>query len=377
MPMTADQGNDLRASWELSRTLIEQADALREAGRWPEALPLLFKALQEDRANPAVAHNLGVLLSKTGRLKEGETALRHALALAPNTPLIAHALAHNLLGQGRYEEGWCLYAARENIPELGTGFPTKFPFPRWQGEPLAGKRIAVFPEQGLGDQIQFARFLPRLIEEAAAVTLLTGPPLHRLFRDNFPEAQVVLAHGSVEFPDPDYWTTQYGLAGPLRVDLNNLPVLPYLCSSAPWPPLSSGFKIGLKVKGNPRHINDRARTPPPEIAEQLRRRLPGIVVSLEPEESGANDMADTAAIIDQLDLVVSIDTSVGHLAGAMGKACSLLIPGYSTDWRWMQEREDSPWYSHHKLYRGALDGDWSEAIDRVVAEAHRRHDTRY
>lgn len=354
---------------ERSRALIVQAGALREEGRWQEALPLFFKALQADRTNPAAAHNLGVLLSKSGRLKDGEAALRHALALAPDTPLIRHALAHNLLGQGRYEEGWPLYAAREGMAELGTGFPTEFPFPRWQGESLAGKRIAIFPEQGLGDQIQFARFLPRLIDEAAVVTLLTFPPLERLFRDNFPGAEIVLAEGNVEFPDPDYWTTQYGLAGPMRVDLQTLPAAPYIRSSGAWPSLGEGFKIGLKVKGNPRHSNDRVRTPPPEIAAQLRDRLPGIVVSLEPEDSGAKDMADTAAIIDQLDLVVSVDTSVAHLAGAMGKACALLIPGFSPDWRWMLERDDSPWYPQHKLYRGAVDGDWQDAVDRLVADA--------
>jgi hypothetical protein len=372
MPTTLDQDDGMAAARKRSRALIEQAGALREDGRWQEALVLFFKALQDDRTNPAAAHNLGVLLSKSGRLKDGERALRHALTLAPNASLTLHALAHNLLGQGRYEEAWPLYAAREELPELQTGFPTTFPFPRWRGEALTGKRIAIFPEQGLGDQIQFARFLPRLIEDAAAVTLLTFPPLERLFRENFPGAEIVLAVGEVAFPDPDYWTTQYGLAGPMQVDLKTLPSEPYIRSSISWPSPGAGFKIGLKVKGNPRHVNDRARTLPPEFADQLRVRLPGTVVSLEPDESGVKDMAETAAIIDQLDLVVSVDTSVAHLAGAMGKFCSLLVPGFSPDWRWLIGRDDSPWYPKHTLVRSGVDGDWQGAVDRVIADAEQR-----
>jgi Flp pilus assembly protein TadD len=363
---------DADAAMERSRALTREANALRTEGRWREALPLFSDAIRADNSNAAPAHNLGVLLTKIGRLAEGEAATRHAWAQAPNTPAIMHALAHNLLAQGRYKEGFQLYRIRALMPELNTGLPSDFPFPRWRGEPLAGKRLAVFPEQGLGDQIQFARFLPRVVAEAAAVTLLTIPPLERLFRHNFPGAEIVLASGATEFPDPDYWATMHDLAGEFVTAPETVPGESYLRAPETWPSLGDGFKIGLKTKGNPKHSNDKLRSLPEDLAEDLRTRLPGKVISLEPGDSGAKDMADTAAIIEQLDLVVSVDTSVTHLAGALGKPCLLLVPGFSPDWRWLLGRDDSPWYKGHLLFRGTLDGDWTEAVDRLVAEAQRR-----
>ena len=333
-----DLPNEASAAQERSRELTRQANALRAEGRWSEALPLSFEALRADPDNAVAAHNLGVLLSKVGRLKEGEAAMRHALSITPNSPMIIHALAHALLAQGRYKEGWPLYEIRALMPELNTGFPRDFPFPRWRGESLAGKRLAIFPEQGLGDQIQFARFLPRLIEQAEVVTLLALPSLERLFRHNFPGAEVILANGATEFPDPDYWITLHDLPGVLGVELDTIPAEPYLCAPGPRPSLPPGFKIGLKTKGNPKHVNDKLRSLPEECAKRLQQQLPGTVISLEPGESGTKDMADTAAIIDQLDLVVSVDTSVAHVAGALGKPCLLLIAGFSPDWRWMVDR---------------------------------------
>ena len=363
---------DATAGTERARALTQEADRLRTAGRWIEALPLLQEAVRADPDAAAPAYNLGVMLSKIGQLADAEAALRHALSLAPNVPIIIHALAHNLLAQGRYEEGFPLYAVRALMPELNTGYPRDFPFPRWQGEPLAGKRLTIFPEQGLGDQIQFARFLPPLIAQAGAVSLLTMRQLERLFRHNFPTAEILVADGKVEFPDPDYWTTMYDLPGAAGIGSGAIPSEPYLRVPGTWPPLGEGFKVGLKTRGSPKHPNDAARSLPDGCVEQLRAGLPGTIISLEPEESGAQDLADTAAIIAELDLVVSVDTSIAHLAGALGKTCLLLVPGYSPDWRWMSERDDSPWYPGHRLFRGTVEGDWSGAIDRLVAEAQRR-----
>jgi len=356
---------------ERARTLTLRANALRAEGKWEEALAVCFEAYEADPNSPAAAYNLGVLLSKMGQLAEAEELIRRTLRLAPDAAMATHSLAHILLAQGRYREAWPLYEVRVHMPELKTGFPTGFDFPRWRGEPLAGKRLTIFPEQGLGDQIQLARFLPPLIEQAAAVTLLTLPPLERLFRHNFPGAEVIVATGEVHFPDPDYWTTQFDILSAIDLPLEDVPAAPYLRAPGAWPSLGHGFKIGLKTVGNPNYVSDATRSLPPELADRLRAELPGSVISLEPKDSGARDMADTAAMIDQLDMVVTVDTSVGHLAGAMGKPCLLLVPGFGPDWRWMEARTDSPWYPNHSLYRGTPSGDWTPAVERLIADAQR------
>lgn len=361
------------AAAERSRELTRQANALREKHKWEEALPVCVAAHQADPSSPAAAYNLGVMLSKMGRLEEGEKLVRHALTLAPDEPRIRHSLSHILLGQGRYQEAWPLYESRRDMPELNIGFPTGFDFPRWHGESLAGKRLAIFPEQGLGDMIQFARFLPRLIDEAAEVVLLTVPALERLFRHNFPGATVVRASGNVDFPDPDYWTTFQAIPAAIDLALADVPAAPYIHAPFSAPALGDGFRIGLKAIGNPTHVNDAMRSLPPAMAARLQAGLPGRVISLEPQALGARDMADTAAVIDQLDLVVTVDTSIGHLAGAMGKRCLLLLPGFSTDWRWMVDRADSPWYPNHVLYRSAVSGDWSKVVERVIMDADPAH----
>ena len=354
---------------ERSRALNEQANALRAQDKWEEALPICFQAFNADRTNAVAAYNLGAMLAKFGRLDEGEKLILYANQLAPGQARIVHSLSHILMGQGRYREAWPLYEVRVGMSDLNIGFPKDFDYPRWKGEPLAGKRLAIFPEQGLGDQIQFARFLPRLIAEADEVIILAIPQLERLFRHNFPGATVVLASGNVQFADPDYWTTFQDIPRGIDLALEDVPSGPYLTAPFSVPPLGEGLKVGLKTIGNPKHVNDAMRSLPPAMAARLRTGLPGQVVSLEPQDLRARDMADTAAVIDQLDLVVSVDTSIGHLAGAMGKRCLLLVPGFSTDWRWMIGRSDSPWYANHTLYRSTVGGDWTAAVEQVIADA--------
>jgi ADP-heptose:LPS heptosyltransferase/Flp pilus assembly protein TadD len=352
-----------------SARFAEEARILRSEGRWIEALTPSRRAAEFAPGDASAALLLGILLSKLDRLHESETELRRALSLAPGSPQVRFALAQNLLAQGRYAEGWRLYDARESIPEFSTGLPRNLPFPRWRGEPLKDKLLTIFPEQGMGEQIQLARFLPRVIAQAGAVTLLTKRPLERLLRHNFPQAEILLAEGQVEFDDPDYWATLCDLPAIFGVELDNIPNEPYLRAPEAWPKRSEGYTIGLKLTGNPKHVNDKMRSLPEADAAELRAGLPGTIVSLEPNESGASDMADTAAIIEQLDLIVSVDTSVGHLAGAMGKPCLLLVPGFAPDWCWMQARTDSPWYPRHRIYRGDVDGNWQAAVNRLVIDA--------
>ena len=311
----------------------------------------------------------GIKLTQWGRLEEAEALLRRAVAADPDRPEPRRALAMNLLTQGRYEAAWPLYEARLEMTSLSDGVPRNLPYPRWRGENLAGRRIVLFPEQGWGDQIQFVRFLPALARLADHVTLLAPPTLERLFRHNFPQVDVLAAQGPVEFPDPDYWSTLAELPGRLGTTLETIPQPPYLAAPGQWVGAPDGLKIGLMTKGNPNYLLDQWRSLPDALGERLLNGLPGRVFSLLPSATGARDFADTAAVIAALDLVVSVDTAAAHLAGAMNKPCFLLVQGVGADWRWMRNRDDSPWYPAHRLYRGAPDTSWDAAIDRLIADA--------
>jgi tetratricopeptide (TPR) repeat protein len=351
--------------------LFEAAVASHNIGKPLEALASYRKLARANPRNVVALLHLGVLLHQLGKLEEAEKVLRRALVLAPESAPTRQALSLVLMAQGQYAEGWPLYESRHEIPAMALPNASAFPFPRWRGQPLQGKRIVVFPEQGLGDQIQFARFVPSLLAAGAEVTLLVPEALLALFRHSFPEANVLAAVGSVEFPDPDYWAMSAGLVNDLGVTLETLPSKPYLHTPARRRPFAAGFQIGVQLRGNPNHRNDVNRSLSPQAAAWLRTGLPGRVVGLDPSESNAADFAETAAIIQQLDLVIAVDTSVAHLAGAMGKPALVLLPAFDTDWRWLRNREDSPWYPSLKLYRrGPLDDDWVPTLERVTQDAH-------
>jgi hypothetical protein len=227
----------------------------------------------------------------------------------------------------------------------------------------------VIPEQGLGDQIQFSRLIPDLTAAGAHVTLVSHMPLRSLFEVSFPDIEHVMARRFSELPDADYWISLIDLPAILNTVPEALPKVPYLRTTATWKNPPSGLKIGLMTEGNPQHPNNTQRSLTSEQAKYLRSHLPGQLISLDPLKTGASSFAETAAIVREVDLVVSVDTASAHLAGAMGKRCFLLVPGFGTDWRWMRGRADSPWYPNHTLYRGRPEGGWGDAIDRLLADA--------
>ncbi|MES2342116.1 MAG: tetratricopeptide repeat protein [Pseudomonadota bacterium] len=350
--------------------LLAQAVIAHEAGRLDEAERLLRRiSLSAPRVAQA-RHHLGQLLYQTGRYPQAEAELRRALAIAPS-PETRLGLGLAVMAQGRYPEGWALYGARHEIPSMGLPTPKDFPYPEWRGEDLVGKHIVIFPEQGFGDQIQFARFTPQLQALGADVTLLCRPTLERLFAHSFPGARVLAATGAVDFPDPDYWVMAGSLPAPLGMTLESLPNEPYLATPATWPPLPPGLKIGLATKGSPTNGNDRHRSLTADQAAQLTAVLPGQVIDLDPAMSGARDFADTAALIAQLDLVVTVDSSMAHLAGAMGKPCWVMLSVLGVDWRWLDRASDSPWYPSVRLYRQGPDHAWGPVIAAISADLAR------
>lgn len=350
--------------------LLAQAIADLEADRLVQAEQGLRRVLLAAPKSSEARHRLGQLLYRTGRYSQAEAELRRALAIAP-TPETRLGLGLTLMAQGQYPEGWALYGARHEIAAKGLPRPQDFPHPEWRGEDLNGKHIVIFPEQGFGDQIQFARFTPQLQALGADVTLLCRPTLERLFAHSLPGARVLAAAGAVEFPDPDYWVMAGGLPAPLGTTLETLPAQPYLTTPSTWPTLPPGLKIGLATRGSPTNGNDRHRSLTPEQAAELTAVLPGQVIDLDPVVSGARDFADTAALIAQLDLVVTVDSSMAHLAGGMGKPCWVMLSVLGVDWRWLDRATDSPWYPSVRLYRQGADHAWGPVIAAIGADLAR------
>ncbi|MDR3413133.1 MAG: tetratricopeptide repeat protein [Formivibrio sp.] len=341
-------------------------------------------------SNPVYASNLAVLLADLGRCDEAEHVLRQALVQSPDSALLRTHLGQLLLSLGRFEEGWSWHEARyaPGISNQEKLLPD-FPYPQWQGETLAGKSLLVWLEQGMGDGIQFCRYLPLLkVRGARWITLVCPAPLCRLMAtlggvDRIIRSDDLTAAGA----DHDYWVLSLSLPLHCQTTLQTIPAqIPYL-SARPADKMrmattlpQHGLRIGLVWQGNPRHSNDRQRSlPGPELLAPL-WSIPGTVfVSL--QKSNENEMAaprpllqlgaalvdfsDTAAILSHLDLLISVDTAVAHLAGALGVPCWLLLPARNTDWRWLRERSDSPWYPGMRLFRQQTPGDWVAVIERI------------
>jgi tetratricopeptide (TPR) repeat protein len=329
---------------------LERATAAHQAGDLQTA-EHAYRALA---GSPRALHNLGVLYVQTARFDLAEEAFRQALALWPGADLSRYSLALQLLAQERYEEAWPLHEVRRRLPGLYIPNPASAA-QEWRGEDLSGKRVIVFGEQGYGDQIQWARFANLL--PAADVTYVCAPVVAPLFRRA--GWGVIAADGRSPLPPADF----SALAGslPLRLGIT--------ADSLPGPtnlriPLRGGGGIGVATRGKPAHPNDANRSLPPVEAA----RLLGIGRDLQPEATGAVDFLQTAEIIAGLDLVISVDTSVAHLAATLGVPTRVLLPFGWTDWRWLREREDSPWYPAARLYRQRQPGDWSETVGAVLAD---------
>jgi Flp pilus assembly protein TadD len=379
------------------------ANLLTRLGRAQEAEQTYLQAIA---LNPhsAVAHsNLGVLLANATRDAEAEQSFRRAIALDADYQLARLNLAMLLLAQGRLSEGWIYHEARyhPDLPDPDAPLPA-ISFARWQGEPLRGKSLLVWPEQGLGDMIQFCRYLPLLKEQGATlITLVCRQALVSLMR-TLAGVDTVLAIDGATVTAHDYWTLPMSLPLHCHTDLSTIPApIPYLYvlpeRRAAWSRrLPNGkFRVGLVWKGNSMHANDAKRSLSGLLALAPLWAVDGVqFVSLQYQSgadelrhhpaaqqvidlgSGIGDFADTAAILEQLDLLITVDTAVAHLAGALGKRCWVLLPADRTDWRWMRARNDSPWYPDSmRLFRQAKGQDW-ESVIAEAALALREHRAR-
>jgi len=364
-------GNDLLAlgRHEEAATKFERAASLRPGYR--EALC-----------------NLGNVFIAQNRADDAIAAYRRAVTDTA-FPDADYNEALALLLKGDFVRGLPKYESRWTSKSSGLQ-PRSYAQPRWQGEDLVGRTILLHSEQGLGDTLQFLRYVPLVAQRGARIILCVQPPLKNLLAA-FPGVDCVLTN-SESLPPFDFYCSLLSLPLIFKTELHSIPAtVPYVTAPSEKTVLwrdkfstSKGLKVGIVCSGNPKHKNDHNRSLPLSVFAPLTALTGGPLCVLQKELKPADaatiansdafidlspelaDFTDTAAIIANLDLVISVDTSVVHLVGALGKPIWTLLP-YAPDWRWMLSREDSPWYPTMRLFRQPAPGNWTAVLDQVSA----------
>ena len=411
-----------------AQLLVELAEMQRGRGAFSEAETTLRQALAMNGSSAYAWHGLGLLRQDQGETAAAEAGFTRALELKPDfvaalinlgslkggleklseavafydralTIAPDHAAAHwnramALLRLGDYVAAWRDYEWRWRIPELVRSAEVKVLEHRWQGEPVAGRTVLLHSEQGIGDTIQFARYVPQVARQGARVTLAVQPTVVSLL------AQLPGASRVISIADPlpahDLQATLPDLPGLFGTSLATIPDPQGYLRADPartrrWQERLGAErrrKIGLIWAGNPRHRDDKFRSIALATLEPLLRRDDVAWFSLQVGERGAelgalspavsvtdlapdlSDFAESAAALSALDLLITVDTAPAHLAGALGRPAWLLL-ARQADWRWMREREDTPWYASLRLFRQERQGDWTPVIPRVMAALDR------
>jgi len=360
-------------------------NALRAVGEYDEAARAHEKSLTVDPEAGRVHYNLALVRRDLGDLDTAIAGFAEAESRGFKSSEMFWDRALTYLVAGDLEKGFREYEWRWQLPESP---PRYSDIPAWDGETLDGKTLLVHTEQGFGDAIQFLRYLPMAAARGGRVVYDCPAPLIRLVRNSPLSENIELVEQGTLVASADCQIALLSLARVFKTSLATIPYEgPYLHPPADGPKLqvpSVGPRIGLVWAGKPTHKNNRNRSISLEtmlpLLELSNMRFVGLQKgdgADQPKTLGADalvinigermrDFADTASILKQLDLLISVDTSVVHLAGALGVPAWALIP-YSPDWRWLYGRDDTPWYESVRLFRQKAPRDWPEVIERIVA----------
>jgi hypothetical protein len=356
------------------------------------ALAHAHKAVELAPENAYAVRILGTACLNLNRLDEAEKHLLHSLQLLPGFSLAEIDLAFTLLAAGRLEEGWKFYARRWRDTERMKRPSFYSPELEWKGrkaQPIAGKRIAVYAEQGLGDVIQFIRYARDLQADGATVFGVIQPELVPLVEQSMPHVTCLTPERVLQ---ADYHVALLDLPMHYGTTMHSIPAaVPYLSAPqakvAEWaqrmPKQDGRLRVGLAWSGSLKQVNNNNRAMHLSQLAPL-MQMPGVqCFSLQKGESGAftdvqpmpgqlvdltpqwQDFTDSAGLIENLDLVITVDTSIAHLAGAMGKETWVLLAP-NADWRWLLDREDSPWYPTLRLFRRGFGEPREKQVARVV-----------
>jgi tetratricopeptide (TPR) repeat protein len=390
----ADAASSLRRALELRTDYAEAwfalATVLERLFEPEAALSAYERCVELDPSNMLARVECGTLLFQLGRFEEAVAAHRRTLELCPDCVGARYGLGIALLLKGNFAEGWPLFEARRQMECFGPRHP---PLPRWNGEPLEGRRILLHCDQGLGDVIQFARYAKLVQDRGGRVVFRAYDPLRRLLAE---QPWIEQCIGDADpLPQCDLEYPLLSLAYLTGTTLETIPHdIPYL-SAIPtlveqWQQrvagaAPTGLQVGLVWAGNRTHRLDRLRSLSlaqlaplanvkhvtffsMQVGESaVQAKNPPSGMRLHDFSNQLTDLAETAALIENLDLVISVDTSVAHLAGALGKPVWLLLP-FVPDWRWLLEGSDSPWYPTMRLFRQSCERDWINVTQNVQAE---------
>ena len=348
-------------------------------GDFAKALASKDEAVRLDPNFPDAWSSRGITFHEMGQFDQAEADWKRALALNPHHADAHTNLALSELRRGRFLEGFTRYEWRWQSKDAAKRPDLRNP---WKGDDPAGRRLLIHAEQGFGDTLQFCRYLPLLRDRGARLSLLIPRSLSSLIAHSMPWLELSNGTG----PASDIQATLLSLPYLMKTSVHTIPgAVPYI--QAPPQAISrlqmvirqgAELKVGLVWAGSPKHSLDKDRSLPfaalaPIFAIssvrffslQIGPPLPepsSAIVELAPE---LTDFAQTAGAIANLDLVISVDTAVAHLAGAMGKPVWIMLP-FVSDWRWLLDREDSPWYPTARLFRQRARGNWGPVISEVA-----------
>lgn len=368
--------------------LIEEGNRLRGENRPDLALKCYMLAMCQDPNSAAAFNNYGNVMRECGQPRRGIPFLQYAVEADPHNVTAQFNLAVSYLILGDYVRGWPAYEARWQYEHLA-GTEPRHAQPRWQGEDLNGKTILVVGEQGHGDNIQFSRFLLNLHAAGARVLFQTTAGLIPLF-DTSPVIAWIGTYTDTP-PKFDYWVPIMSIPGVLGMTLDNLPAqVQYITAAsdkhAAWLKLLGAKKrmrVGFSWSGRRDAWLNQHKGMPFETMFELIRNNPeyewiNLQVDATEEESAAlaavgvtmypgsiASFADTAGLIACLDVVISVDTAITHLAAAQGRPTWLMLQWFATDWRWLLDRDSSPWYPTVRIFRQPQMGDWASVTRKI------------
>ena len=367
--------------------LIAHGNTAREENNPELALKYYAEALTKDRRSASAFNNYGNVLRELGDPVGAVPFLQRSIQLAPTHPTAQFNLAVAYLLAGDYAHGWPQYESRWNYEHLAGALPT-YSQPRWTGQDIKDKTVLVVGEQGHGDNIQFVRFIGDIVSRGARVVLTLNSSLRPLILG--PSIPTILVDGD-PLPEFDYWIPIMSIPSVIGTTVENIASVQYYLTAdaqlqKQWQTIlghKTRLRIGFCWSGRRDTWINRHKAMPFETMLALVRRNPDyewvnlqcdctaeeeaelVAAGVRAYPGAIQSFADSAALIMHMDVVLSVDTAVAHLAGALGRPVWVMLSQYALDWRWLLDRDSSPWYSTARLFRQPKMGDWTSVTDKI------------